>query len=223
MQTFMRFLRSPIGQKVMMALTGLSLVIFLIIHMSGNLLVFKSAEEYNAYSHGLIASWLIYIAEAGLVFLFAYHAVNGVVLTIRNRRARPVGYTSKRFTAGGVSRKSLASTLMPLTGLFLLVFVVVHIATMKYGTYYGTTVEGQPMRDLYRLVVEKFTNPWWTGGYILAMVVVGMHLWHGLANVMMTLGLRHKNGLMWALRGLCILIAGGFMLVPVLIFAASRL
>lgn len=223
MQAVLRFLRSPIGQKVMMALTGLSLVLFLIVHMSGNLLVFKSADEFNSYSHGLVSSWLIYLAEAGLIFLFGYHAVNGVLLVIRNRKARPEGYVSKRFTAGGASRKSLASTLMPLSGLLLLIFVVVHVATMKYGTHYATTSGGEPVRDLYRLVVEKFSNPWWTLGYVGAMVIVGMHLWHGLANVMMTLGLRHKSGLMWALRGLCILIAGGFMLVPVLVFlTASR-
>lgn len=222
MQTILRFLRSPVGQKVMMAFTGLSLVIFLIVHMAGNLLIFKSAAEFNDYSDGLVSSWLIYLAEAGLIFLFGYHAVNGVLLTLRNRRARPVGYQSKRW-AGGASRKSLSSTLMPLSGLFLLVFVIVHVATMKFGAYYETSVDGKPVRDIYALVVEKFSEPLWAGGYILAMFVVGMHLWHGLANVAMTLGLRHKTGLMWALRGLCIIIAGGFMLVPVFIFAAARL
>jgi len=221
-QRILRFLRSPIGSKIMMALTGLFLAIFLVAHLGANLLVFKSAEEFNTYSDSLVSSWLIYPAEIGLIFLFGYHAINGVVLAIKNRQARPTGYGHKRNTGDERSRKSLASTLMPVTGVLIFVFLIIHVATMKFGTYYATSVDGEPMRDLFRLVIEKFTDPLWAGGYILAMLVLGLHLWHGLATFFMTLGIRQRSFLTRAGQGLAVILVGGFLLIPTLIFLGGE-
>jgi len=93
---FVRFLGSSIGRKMLMGASGLLLLGFLVVHVSGNLILFAGPEAFNHYSHGLTTNPLIYVAELGLLVLFALHFVSGLVVTQRNRAARPVGYVRRR-------------------------------------------------------------------------------------------------------------------------------
>jgi succinate dehydrogenase / fumarate reductase cytochrome b subunit len=221
MSSLLRFLSSSVGTKILVALTGLGFAAFLVTHLAANLLVLVDPHGYNAYSHKLISNPLIYVAEAGLVLLFGIHAFKAVAVTLQNRRARGQGYEVKR-RAGHTSRKSLASTTMVLTGLWLLLFIVIHLKTFKFGPWYDTP---DGMRDLTRLVREVYREPLHVVFYVLSMVVVGMHLSWGLSSAFQSMGLEHPryNGL---IRGagltIAIVMGLGFALIPVLIYFGGR-
>jgi succinate dehydrogenase / fumarate reductase cytochrome b subunit len=212
------FFSSTVGSKLLVAVTGISLVGFLVLHLAGNLLMFLGPETFNHYSHALISNPLVYPAEAGLVALFLLHAWKTIVLTLHSNKARPVDYAEKQ-RAGHTSRKSLASSTMIWTGLFLLVFVPVHIKTFKFGAYYDATEAG--VRDLYRLVIEIFRSPGYVAFYVIGMTVVGFHLWHGVSSAFQTMGadtprftpVMRKIG--WTLA---LVLAVGFISIPLWVF-----
>jgi succinate dehydrogenase / fumarate reductase, cytochrome b subunit len=221
MSSLLRFLSSSVGTKILVALTGLGFAAFLVTHLAANLLVLVDAGAYNSYSHKLISNPLIYVAEAGLVALFLTHAFKAVFVTLRNRDARGRGYEMKK-RAGRASRKSWASTTMIVTGLWLLLFVVIHLKTFKFGPWYETP---DGMRDLSRLVHEVYAEPLHVVFYLLSMLVVGLHLSHGLSSAFQSMGLEHPryNAL---IRGtglaIAIVMAAGFALIPVVVYFGGR-
>jgi succinate dehydrogenase / fumarate reductase cytochrome b subunit len=218
MSTLLRFASSSVGTKILIALTGLGFAGFLVTHLAANLLVLVDPVGYNEYSHALISNPLIYVAEAGLVLLFVIHAFKAVTNYFANRAARPQGYAHTR-RAGHTSRKSLASTTMIVSGLWLLLFIVVHLKTFKFGIWYETEPGG--MRDLARLVFEKFKQPLNVAFYVLSMVVVGLHLRHGLSSAVQSLGINHPRYtplLMKAGMVVAVVMALGFALIPIVIF-----
>lgn len=208
-----RFLSSSIGNKLLIALTGLGLLLFLVAHLSGNLLFIVGPEAFNAYSHALISNPLIYVAEAGLLAIFVLHVFKTARLYLGAKRARPVPYARKEM-AGRPSRKSFASSTMIFTGLIVLAFVVLHLRAFKFGAWYEAT---GGVRDLYRLQLEIFSNPLYVAWYMFAMVVIGFHLWHGAASAAQSLGMDHPRytpKILWIGRALAVLIAGGFFVLP---------
>jgi succinate dehydrogenase / fumarate reductase cytochrome b subunit len=221
MSSLLRFLSSSVGTKILVALTGLGFAAFLLTHLAANLLVLVDPHAYNAYSHKLTSNPLIYLAEAALVALFLTHAFKAVFVTLRNREARGGGYAVKK-RAGHTSRKSFASTTMIVTGIWLLLFVVIHLKTFKFGPWYETP---DGMRDLSRLVHEVYAEPLHVAFYVLSMVVVGLHLSHGLSSAFQSMGLEHPryNGLIRG-AGLAIAIAMGlgFVLIPAVIYLGGR-
>jgi succinate dehydrogenase / fumarate reductase cytochrome b subunit len=211
-----QFLTSSVGRKVLMALTGLLLIGFLIYHLAGNLLVFSSAQAFNEHSHELIANPLIYIAEIALLALFVAHFVSGILVTLNNRAARPQGYVYKE-RAGHNSHKSISSATMIWTGIVVLVFVPLHIFTFKFGPYYASATDPK-VRDLYRLVIEDFQKPWLVAWYVVAMLVIGFHLWHGFGSAFESLGIAYRKPLRRFGQLLAIVLAGGFLIIPVVIY-----
>jgi len=216
MSQIARLLASSIGRKVLMAITGLALIGFLVMHLAGNLLIFVGAEAFNGYSHKLISNPLIYVAEAGLLVFFVSHFLTGFRVTRQSWAARPVGYTVNR-RAGHTSNKSLASTTMIASGLLLLAFVPLHLWTFKFGAWYETS-SLPPERDLYRLVVEVFSDPLHVAWYVVAMLVIGFHLWHGFGSAFETLGVGYRPAIRWTGRVLAIALMGGFAVIPVVVF-----
>lgn len=216
MLSLKRFLDSTIGRKVIMAITGLALLGFLITHLSGNFLIFKSGDAYNGYSHKLITNPLIILAEIILLALFVGHFVNGIVVTYKNKKARPIAYQVKK-CAKGASRKSLSSVLMPITGLILLAFVPLHLLSFKYGANYASVTDPQ-VRDLYRLVMEEFTEVGEVIWYTVAMAAVGFHLWHGFMSAFESLGVNHNKKIRCVGHVLAFLIAAGFAAIPLVVF-----
>jgi succinate dehydrogenase / fumarate reductase, cytochrome b subunit len=212
------FYSSTVGSKLLVAVTGISLVGFLILHLIGNLLVYLGPETFNHYSYKLISNPLVYPAEAGLVVLFLLHAWKTIQLTLRSSKARPVAYAEKR-RAGHPSRKSVASSTMIWSGLFLLVFVPVHIRTFKFGTYYDATEAG--IRDLYRLVLEIFSRPGYVVFYVVGMAITGLHLWHGVASAFQTMGADTPRFTPATRRigwTLALVLAVGFMSIPLWVY-----
>lgn len=211
----LRALSSSIGSKLLIALTGIGLFIFLVAHLSGNLLFIVGPDAFNEYSHALISNPLIYVVEAGLVVLFLLHIYKTVRLYAGAKSARPVAYARKDWTGAPNSRKTWASTSMIFTGLILLAFVVLHLRTFKFGAWYD--LEGG-MRDLYTLQLEVFSRPGYVAFYMVSMVIVGFHLWHGVASAVQSLGIDHPRytpKILWIGRALAVLIAGGFFILPI--------
>lgn len=212
---------TSVGKKIVVALTGMGLMLFLLGHVSGNLiLVFGSDEAFNDYGHKLVSNPFIYLVEAGLVLIFLFHFTLALLHVARGRDARPTGYVSQTW-AGGKSRKSLSSTLMLLSGLTILIFVIFHVASMKYGAFIGTFETPEGIHDLATQTRTVFSSPVTVLVYEVVMVLVGMHLWHGFSSAFQSLGISHPR-LEGVLRPLgwvfAIVVGGGFLLIPLVVF-----
>ena len=215
-----QWLFSTVATKVLVGLTGLSLVGFLCVHLAGNLLLYFGPETFNAYSHALISNPFVIPLELGLLALFVVHVLQAATNWWSDRSARPIDYQVKR-GAGGRSRKSVASSTMIWTGSIMFVFVAVHIATMKYGAWYPAVIHGEDGRDLYRLVREVFQHPGWVAFYVGCMGVIGFHLWHGFSSAFESLGLndRRLTPKVVALgRILAVIVGAGFLCIPLYLY-----
>ena len=211
---------SSIGSKFLIALTGLFLLVFLIAHLAGNLLFIAGPDAFNEYSHKLISNPLVYVAELGLLAIFALHIFKTVGMIAGSYAARPERYAKKKWakTKNPKSRKSLASSTMIVTGVIIALFVVTHLATFKFGTYYETP-EG--IRDLYRLQLAVFNNPGYVAFYIVAMAVIAFHLWHGASSAAQSFGIDSPTWtprVQWMGRGLAVILGLGFAILPVYTF-----
>lgn len=223
MTTRRNALGSLIATKLIIGVTGILLFLYLILHVAGNALVFFGPEIFNSYAHALISNPLVVPIEIGLLVVFLIHLVKAIRMTLQNQRARPAKYEKKEW-AGGASQKNVASSTMILTGIALLIFVPIHVWMFKYGPYYpfGELAEG--VRDLYRLELENFRSPIAVTLYIISMVFVGLHLWHGVPSSFQSLGL---NGPKFtpAIRRIgkisAVVIAGTFIVITLWVFFAG--
>jgi succinate dehydrogenase / fumarate reductase cytochrome b subunit len=207
----LRAFGSSVGTKLVIGITGLALFLYLLTHIAGNLLIFFGPTIFNRYAHTLTSNPLIPVIEIGLLLIFLIHIFKAVRMFLSNQQARPVRYEMKKM-AGSPSRKSFASTSMIVTGLWLLVFVVIHVRAFKYGPEY----QADGVRDLYRVEMENFANPLVVAFYVLSMAVVGSHLWHGIASAFQSLGADNPTWtprLLTAAKLIAVAIAGGFMLI----------
>jgi succinate dehydrogenase / fumarate reductase cytochrome b subunit len=205
-----RFLDSSVGSKVLIGATGFLLVLYLLIHIGGNLMVFGGREFFNNYAHTLESNPLLPLIELGLLAVFLLHIYRTIRMFAANRAARPIAYAVKK-PAGHTSRKSLASSTMIVSGLWLVVFLLVHVKAFRFGAHYPLADGGN---DLFRVEMEALRNPLIVLFYVLSMVVVGSHLYHGIASSLQSLGVSHPR---WTPRflavgkGLACLIAAGFI------------
>lgn len=214
----LRMLGSSVGTKIILAFTGLALFGFLIVHLYGNLLAFLGPASYNEHAHELISNPLIIPAELGLVAIFLTHIVKALTNFGKNRSARPEAYGVKKW-AGGPSRKSVASSTMIFSGLAVLLFVIIHLKLFKYGPVFLDPVTGN--RDLFRLLLDDFHKPGYVAGYVIAMLIVGLHLRHGISSATQSLGIMPQSWTMQVLRGgmaLAMLMAILFAIIPLAVY-----
>jgi len=218
MHSRLRVFDSSVGTKLLVGTTGFLLFLYLILHIGGNVMVFLGADTFNGYSEMLLSNPLIVPIEIVLLLIFLLHVYKTVTMTLANRRARPVKYVQNKY-AGAPSRKTVASATMIFSGLWLLLFIVIHVRTFKFGTEYATATG---VRDLYRLEMENFNNPITVAFYVLSMLVVGSHLWHGTSSAFQSLGIENRT---WTPRILAagkvaaVLIAGGFIVIALWAFS----
>lgn len=215
---FRRLFSSSVGTKLLMGLTGAALFVYMVLHLAGNALIFAGQDVFNEYSHALISNPLIVPIEIGLLAIFLLHIYKAVTNWMANQAARPVAYGRKE-PAGHTSRKSLASSTMIWSGLFIMVFVVVHVKQFKFGSWYQVT--DSTVRDLYRTEVEVFQNPFWVAVYVIATLLVGLHLRHGIFSAFQSLGLDHPlytRRLMAVGIGFALLIGVGLAVIPVWVY-----
>ncbi len=225
-KTLIAAFRSPVGKKVLTGLTGLGLTVFVLIHMLGNLSYLSGdPDAYNNYADTLLSLGpVLYIIEVGLVAFFVIHIVIGINIYLRKRKARAVGYTKYK-SVGRPSMQTLSSKTMIITGIIVMVFLVFHLLSFKYGTYYETTTaDGAVVRDLKRLMTEKFQTPLYAFGYPIVVILLGFHLRHGIWSAFQSLGatkprltpLIYSIGVVVA-----VLIAIGFLFVPLYIYFSA--
>jgi succinate dehydrogenase / fumarate reductase cytochrome b subunit len=203
---------SSVGTKIVIGLTGIALFLYLLIHIAGNLVVFFGPAAFNKYAYTLEGNPLLPIVEIGLLLLFLIHIYKTLRMFIGNQRTRPVGYAQKK-KAGPPSRKTFASSTMILSGLWLAAFLIIHVKTFRFGVEQEWPAGG---RDLYLLEMQAFTNPLMVGFYIISMVVVGSHLWHGVSSAFQSLGLDKPAWTRFILpagKTVAVLIAGGFIVI----------
>jgi succinate dehydrogenase / fumarate reductase, cytochrome b subunit len=209
-----------------MGFSGLAFFGFLITHLAANsLLLLKNPDPFNEYAfrlHNL--GEILYILEAGLLAVFVLHVITAIAVTAQNRRARLQAYGTGG-DAGGASKKSFASRSMIYTGLIILVFTIGHVWMFKFGpgieAGYVTELHGQEARDLHRLVYEKFQNPAWVAAYVAVMIVLGLHLRHGIWSGLQSLGIAHPkySPRLYQLGTLvAAIMAVGFLILPVYIY-----
>ncbi len=178
-----------------MSLTGLFLCSFLIVHLLGNLQLFKSdgGQAFNEYSHFMthnpLISTIAYLLYASIII----HALMAFILTQHNRASRPVQYAYSKPEANSI----WSSRNMGALGTLLLIFIVIHMRQFWYETQFGhldpIVYNGLEVKDLYKPVVAAFAEWWYVILYVLSMVALGYHLVHGFQSGFQTLGLRHRK------------------------------
>ncbi|MBE9170993.1 succinate dehydrogenase cytochrome b subunit [Pleurocapsales cyanobacterium LEGE 06147] len=217
----LNFYSSPIGKKIITGVTGLGLTVFVLLHMIGNLVLFASPEAYNQLAYFLNSlGILLYGFEFILLGLVIFHVAIAIAIQFNKQQARPIDYNQFK-SAGKPSKQTISSRTMIVTGLVLLVFLAIHLQSFKFGTYYPTIIKGVEMRDLARLVIEKFHNPVYAFGYTGVMVLLGLHLRHGIWSAFQSLGAMNArlSSVIYALGFVfAVAIALGFLILPLAIY-----
>jgi succinate dehydrogenase / fumarate reductase cytochrome b subunit len=187
--------RASVGWKILMAVTGILLVLFLFAHMAGNLKIFFGGETFDHYAHWLRSigtpllpeSWYLWIQRTALTAAVIGHIVAAVVLAVRARKARPVRYAHRPKVQG-----SYAARTMRWGGVIVLLFIVFHILDLTTGTLNPV---GDPEHPYANVVADFAPGRWYvTLFYTLAIVAVGFHLRHGIFSAVRTLGQQTARG-----------------------------
>lgn len=206
------FWQSTNGKKVVMAVTGCILFLFVIGHLLGNLLVFAGRERYNAYAAFLhFDDTLLWIVRSVLIISVLLHITATIQLALRNKRARPIGYARKE-----AINSSYASRTMYWSGPIVLAFIIFHLLQFTAGYIHPGSqfIRG----DVYHNVVAGFSVWWVSAWYIFALCLLGLHLRHGIWSMFQSVGYnhpRHTPLLKKAALIIAALIVLGYISIPI--------
>lgn len=182
---------SSLGRKILMAVTGLFLCSFLVVHFIGNIALFTDPQQFNEYTRFMSTNSVIRVMEIVLVLGFVAHIADAVMLTQKNSSARPEKYAMDKKRSNWFSRN------MGITGSIILAFLVLHLQSFwyeyKFGDVASVTYDGEKIKDMYTIVKTAFAQPWYSVLYVVAMALLGMHLNHGFQSAFQSLGLNHKG------------------------------
>lgn len=192
---FGRWLFSSIGKKTVVAVTGVILVLFVIAHLLGNLSVFFGPEWINSYAvHLRDLGLLLWVARIGLLGAVILHIYFTMLLWKENAAAKP-----QKYAVFSPMKTSVFARTMRLTGLFVLAFVIFHLAHFTlllvdpaYATYH-TMLNGREVHDVYRMLIVGFSQPLVSIFYIVGLFLLTFHLNHGIASLFQTLGLSNRT------------------------------
>jgi succinate dehydrogenase / fumarate reductase, cytochrome b subunit len=207
MNWLLDIIESSIGKKLLMAMTGLGFCVFLFGHLAGNLTIYGGKDAFNSYAEHLHSLGpILTVAEIGLLVFAMVHILSGTLLFWGNFKARPQRYIMKK-SAGG---RTIGSRTMPYTGFLVLLFVIFHLMNFHFIDKTNTTI--------FQIVQNAFSDPIYVGIYVVAMLVVGIHVSHGFWSAFQTLGANHPK-YMPLIKGVSIcfsLIVGlGFGFLPI--------
>jgi succinate dehydrogenase / fumarate reductase cytochrome b subunit len=221
MSRLIALLRSSVGRKVLMAVTGAALIGFLVVHLLGNLYVLQGREALNAYAAWLKGLPLLWPARLGLLAAFGLHTWLGISLARENRAARSTPYAQP---LDEPARVRFVSRSMALSGLVILAFVVFHLAHFTFGAVHPEAydrIDARGRHDVYAMVVAGFRNPWIVATYVTAMLLLGLHLGHAGQSFLQTLGIRYEYANRLVKRAGLALVAAiviGNLALPTLVF-----
>lgn len=191
------FYRSAVGKKYVMAVSGIIGLGFVVIHAAGNLHVYEGALRFSEYGEGLRdlgeplvpRTFLLWIGRLGLLAALIVHVHAAYTLTWRNRRMRPVKYQSAR----NYIAADYASRTMVFSGTVILAFIIFHLADLTWGFANPEFVRGAITNNL-----TASLSRWWSSAfYIVAMLALGLHIYHGTWSLFQTLGLNAKRYNPW--------------------------
>lgn len=195
MKWFLDLFSSTLGRKLIMALTGLFLISFLLIHLIGNLQLLKAdgGQAFNVYAQFMTHNPLIKTVSYSLYTSILIHSVWALMLTFQNRKAR--GSVSYSVNSG--KSTTWSSRNMGILGTLLFIFIVIHMrdfwAQMHWGGIPTQNYEGKEVKDLYAIVALAFTEGWYVALYVICMIGLAFHLYHGFVSAFQTLGLNHMK------------------------------
>jgi succinate dehydrogenase / fumarate reductase cytochrome b subunit len=214
---------SSIGRKVVMALTGLFIILFLTVHLIGNLQLLKDdgGEAFNVYAYFMTHNPLIKMVSYVNYAFFLFHIGWALMLTVKNRQARGTeGY------AVTSSKSSIWSARnMGILGTIILVFLVIHMkdfwGQMHFGEMPTKTYGDNEVKDLFTVVGSAFTQWWYVALYCISMIAIAFHLWHGFESAFQTLGLNHMKYnpvISFVGKAFSIVVPALFALIPIVMF-----
>ena len=211
-----RSLSTSVGKKMVMAVTGLLLIMFLVIHFIGNYTIWGGREVFTAYVSALESlGWFTHVIEVLLALVFLIHIYYGLSLAVSNDAKRPIGY--KKYESNKLIKFSARYTWQ--TGLLILLFLVIHLITFWYEFKFGT-----PHRELYDIVVAWFHNPLYALIYVLFLITLGVHIHHGFESAFQTFGWNHPKYTPWIEKFgtfLAWFFGLGFSLIPIILYFTS--
>jgi succinate dehydrogenase / fumarate reductase, cytochrome b subunit len=217
MNWFSAFLKSSIGRKAVMGVTGLSLVAFLLVHCGINACIFLNdgGETFNEAAHFMGSNFFIRAAEIGLFGGIILHAVQGLLLWADQRKRRPIRYEVQ----AGAATSTWYSRSMGLLGTIILLFLIIHLyhfwVPSRITGLEEYTVNGIVYHNLYAKMQDVFTHLWVVVIYVLAVISLAYHLMHGFQSAFQTMGWNHKK-----YTPLIKAVGFGYSIIIPLIFAA---
>jgi succinate dehydrogenase / fumarate reductase cytochrome b subunit len=221
MAALVRFLQSTILSKVVVAVTGLFMVLFLLGHMTGNLQMYLGQETMNVYAETLQGlGGLLWVIRGALLLFLVLHVILTLRLKFLSMSARPEPYAVKNYV-----RATLTSRTMVWSGVMLSLFIVYHLLhfTVKAtNPAYGGLFDAAGRHDVYSMVILGYSNVLISVVYIAAMILLGFHLFHAIESMFQTLGINHEkyNPIIHGLSvTLSTIIVVGFIMIPVGVLA----
>lgn len=212
-------------RKTLIALTGLFLCVFLVVHLSANaILLFPNdlaSELYNSYSHTLRENPLITVVAYLLYISIIVHAVVALLITIKNKRAKPTKYVVNH----SQQNSSWYSRNMGILGTLILIFIVIHLANfwarIKLGIGEEVLIDANGYKDVFSVTYELFQNIWFVLFYSILSIPLAFHLYHGLKSGFKTLGFYHKKGLKVLAKVslvYAVVMGVGFGIIPIIVY-----
>ena len=189
--------KSSLGRKYLMALSGLFLCTFLIVHCIGNLQLFKDdgGQAFNEYTYFMTHNPLIKIVSYVNYILILLHVIDGFSLVMANKKARPQAYAN----VDQSKSSTWSSRNMGILGTLILIFLIVHMRSfwfeMKFGSMPIINYDGSDIayKDMYKIVAEAFTQVWYVALYVICMFALAFHLFHGFQSAFQTFGINHHR------------------------------
>jgi succinate dehydrogenase / fumarate reductase cytochrome b subunit len=206
-----------------MSLTGLFLILFLVIHLLGNLQLLKDdgGEAFNTYAYMMTHNPLIKIVAYGNYFFIVLHAFVGISIALYNRNAK-----GQKYAVANNNKTTWASKNMALLGTLILAFILIHMGDFWFKMKFTNELAikeygGIQVKDLYTRVSTAFSQLWIVIVYLIGLLVLSFHLWHGFQSAFQTLGLNHKKytPLIHTVgKAYAILVPLGFAIIPIWYF-----
>lgn len=224
-----RLFTSTLGRKYLMAASGFALVLFIIVHLLGNLTLFTgSGDAINTYAAKLDALGVgKLLLEIGLGLTILLHVITAIQVTYSSKAARPVAYESPK-SKGGPTKNTVTTRNMIITGMVLLVFIIVHLKQFRFGPNmadgYTTNIHGENVLDIYRVIVETFMDIKNVIFYVATMFFLGFHFRHGFWSAFQSLGMLNPR---WSKPIHClgfviaVLLTVGFLIMPIYIYVTQ--
>lgn len=219
MNWFTKLLTSSIGRKLLMALTGLFLILFLVVHLAGNLQLLKSdgGRAFNEYAQLMTTNTFIIVVSYVNYALILIHIIWAILLSAKNRAARGgQGYAVIKNSSHWTSRN------MGILGTFILIFLVIHLRGFWYQMHWGgiptQNYDGVEFKDLYAVVDKAYSEPMYVVIYVISMLMLAFHLWHGFISSFQTLGLNHPKYnpvIKFVGKAFAIIVPALFALIPI--------